>query len=72
MSRELAGTKRNEQSKTAGRRNFLRLAGLGAAGASAAAVTGASAAAAEAPLPETAAGYRESGHVKKVYELARF
>jgi anaerobic selenocysteine-containing dehydrogenase len=56
------------------RRDFLKLAGAGAA-ASAAVTGGAPAAvAAEAPAAPTAGrrGYRETAHVKKVYELARF
>lgn len=54
------------------RRDFLKIAGSGAAGGVAAAAAtvalpvGAEAASGEAP------GYRESDHVRKVYELARF
>ena len=58
-----------------GRRDFFKKAGLGAGAASAVAVglAGRKAGAA-APSPGTAnsAGYRESPHVKKYYELARF
>ncbi|MBL8697216.1 MAG: formate dehydrogenase [Alphaproteobacteria bacterium] len=56
------------------RREFLRTAGQGAGAAvagAAAVVSGAPAAAtAEAAVPET--GYRESAHVKRYYELAKF
>lgn len=56
-----------------GRREFLRLAGLGAAAGSVAAV----AQAVPAPAAEPTAvaekpGYRETEHVRKVYEAARF
>ncbi|MGI9434394.1 MAG: twin-arginine translocation signal domain-containing protein [Geminicoccaceae bacterium] len=61
-----------DQEKTvAKRRDFLKLASVGA-------VTGAAAAAIGAPPAdakvesETAAGYRETAHVKQVYDLARF
>lgn len=63
-----------EQETTAPkRRDFLKLAGLG----SVTAVAGAAAASipAEAKQPEPSsrgAGYRETAHVRQVYELARF
>lgn len=73
MSGERAGTNRNERSRTtAKRRSFLRLAGAGAATGAAVAATGGQAAAVEAPKSKTAAGYRETEHVRKVYDLARF
>lgn len=53
------------------RRDFLKLVGLGGvAGAAAVAGAGNAAKASEKPLPET--GYRETAHVKKFYETARF
>ena len=56
-----------------GRRNFLKLAGLGAAaGSVAAAAKVAPAAATEATPPPGKPGYRETEHVRKVYEVARF
>jgi hypothetical protein len=55
-----------------GRRDFLKLATLGAAAAPVAAVVGSGTAAAEAASEPTARGYRETEHVRKVYELARF
>lgn len=56
-----------------GRRGFLKLAGLGAAAGSVWLVAGGKPAAATETV-ETAAttGYRETPHVRKVYELARF
>ena len=65
---------KNEQETTAPkRRDFLKLAGLGSvtavAGAAAAAVP---AAAKDQETSARGAGYRETPHVKKAYELARF
>jgi len=59
---------------TRSRRAFFRLAGLGggAAGAAAAGLVSGGAEAAEAPPSPTAAGDRETQHVKTYYELARF
>lgn len=54
-----------------GRRNFLKLAGSGAAGSVAVATGGAEPAQAAGQEP-AASGYRETPHVKKVYELSRF
>ncbi len=55
------------------RRDFLKAAGLtgGAAGVAAMALTSKSAKAA-VPDSGTRSGYRETDHVKKYYELARF
>jgi hypothetical protein len=56
-----------------GRRDFLKLAGLGAAAGSVAGVAKvAPAAATEATPPPGKPGYRETEHVRKVYEVARF
>jgi DMSO/TMAO reductase YedYZ molybdopterin-dependent catalytic subunit len=58
-----------------GRRDFLRLAGLGATAGAVAVASGASAQdaqASEAGEPETGAGYRETAHVKQYYKLAAF
>ncbi len=58
-----------------GRRDFFRKAGLGA-GAVSAAAAGLAAGTARAAEPSAktseAAGYRETAHVKKYYELSRF
>ena len=56
---------------TTDRRSFLKLAGLGAAG-SVATAAGAKTANADEADPKRLAGYSETEHVKKVYELARF
>jgi hypothetical protein len=53
------------------RRDFLKLAGVGSVAGAASAVTGAATAEAKAE-PERTDGYRETAHVKKVYELSRF
>ena len=54
------------------RRNFLRLAGLGATVGVATVATGAGTQEAEAAETGTGAGYRESAHVKQYYKLASF
>ena len=64
--------KKDQEATATKRRDFLKLAGLG----SVTAVAGAAVAAAPAQANEEpsvrAAGYRETAHVKKAYELARF
>ena len=58
-----------------GRRDFFRNAGLGAGAAGVAAVGLAAKdgkAAVATPGQERGAGYQETTHVKKFYELARF
>lgn len=54
------------------RRGMLLQAGLGTAGLAAAAAAAAKPAAATVPAPPAKAGYRESAHVRRVYDLARF
>lgn len=56
----------------ADRRSFLKLAGLGAAGGAVALATGGTSAEAEASDKQGGALYRETDHVKKFYETARF
>ena len=56
----------------AGRREFLKLAGIGAATGGAALALGQESAEAKDASSETSAGYRETEHVKTYYELARF
>jgi anaerobic selenocysteine-containing dehydrogenase len=64
----------SKQGKTGnGRRDFIKLAGLGAAAGSAGLVAAvAPAAATEATPAGTKPGYRETDHVKQAYEVARF
>lgn len=64
--------KQKQQAKQVARRDLFKLAGLGglAAGAAAIAATREAEAATE---PSTSnAGYRETPHVRKYYELAKF
>jgi hypothetical protein len=53
------------------RRLFMKLASLGAAGASLG-LAATEAVAADAPAPGEQAGYRETEHVKAYYRMARF
>ena len=53
------------------RRQFLKLMGLGGVAGAAALAAGAAPAKAE-DKPAAEAGYRETAHVKKFYETARF
>ncbi len=63
--------KDQQAAKTAKRREFLKLAGLGTLTGAAAAVSGRTVRAEVADSDRTG-GYRETAHVKKVYELSRF
>lgn len=55
------------------RRDFLRLAGLGATAGAVAVATGAGTQGAEAAEAHTSgAGYRETAHIKQYYKLASF
>lgn len=54
------------------RRDFLKLAGLGSATAVVSAAAGVVPAEAKEEPSAVRAGYRETAHVKKAYELARF
>lgn len=71
-----AKTSKTEAAPTdASRRDFFRKAGFGVGAAGAAAVglgTGEAEAAEATSAGSNAAGYRESAHVRKYYELARF
>ena len=61
----------DQETKKAKRRDFLKLASLGGVSGAAAAVLGSEPA--DAKLEDDRArGYRETDHVKKVYDLARF
>ena len=54
-----------------GRRDFFKSAGVGVVGAAAVGLAATQSAAEPAKPDEGAAGYRETAHVKKYYELAR-
>jgi hypothetical protein len=61
-----------QERATAKRRDVLRLIGLGSVASAASLAAGAAPApAGETPQPETQ-GYRETAHVKKFYETAKF
>ena len=63
----------HDKSSTTARRNFLKLAGVGAAASTVAATAQVvPAVAAEAAPAAAKPGYRETEHVRKVYETARF
>ena len=62
---------KDQEATKAKRRDFLKLATVGSVSGAAAAVVGTSSADAEV-VRETAAGYRETAHVKQAYDLARF
>lgn len=64
---------KQKEAKGTQRREFLRLAGLGTL-AGAAVAAGSTPKTAEAATAETktGAGYRETEHVKKAYDLSRF
>ena len=53
------------------RRNFLKMAGLGTVAGGAAVATAGTVQASEVELDE-GSGYRETGHVKTYYDLAKF
>jgi hypothetical protein len=61
-----------KEEKSVGRRDFFRKAGAGAAGAAAVGLAAGPAAAVEAKPSVETSGYRETDHVKKYYELAKF
>ena len=54
------------------RRDFLKLASVGAVAGSVMAASGAPKEAAAGMAEDSASGYRETDHVKRVYELSRF
>ena len=61
-----------ERDAASNRRDFLRLASLGAAAAGAASATGAQAATGLAVEEVAGDGYRETAHVKAYLDSARF
>jgi hypothetical protein len=62
---------KDQEATTTKRRDFLKLASVGAVAGAATAAVGTSPADARVES-ETAAGYRETAHIKKVYDLSRF
>jgi hypothetical protein len=64
--------KKEQKAGAAKRREFLKLAGLGSVTAVAGAASVAAPAEAKEELSARGAGYRETEHVRKAYELARF
>ncbi len=64
--------RREKRASGQGRREFLKLAGLGAVVGTVAAVAGERPAEAAGSAGAPASGYRLTEHVKKAYELARF
>ena len=64
--------KKDQEAGVAKRREFLKLAGLGSVTAVAGAASVAAPGEAKEEPSATAAGYRETAHVRKAYELARF
>ena len=62
---------RKEESRSE-RRDFLKMAGVGAVAGSVMAVTAAAKDAEAATPQDSGDGYRESEHVKQVYALSRF
>jgi hypothetical protein len=57
---------------TTGRRDFLKLAGLGTVVGGAALVTGGKPSQAAEPVSGKGSGYRETEHVRTYYSTARF
>jgi hypothetical protein len=57
---------------TAKRREFLKLLGMGGAAGAAALAAGVAAPAEAAAPAEPETGYRETAHVRKFYETAKF
>ena len=63
--------RQEQETKAAKRRDFLRLAGSGAAGGVAVAASVVAPPVEAASEPAQGAGYRETEHVRTAYELAR-
>jgi len=64
-------TNKTEDGKASSRRDFFKLASVGAAGAAATALAGTSQAGAAEAKPEHG-GYQLTDHVKKAYAASRF
>ncbi len=63
---------RKETTSAIDRRGFLRTVGVGAGAAGVAAVVGGSAAPTAQAAAPASSGYRETEHVRRFYQLARF
>lgn len=65
---------KQQDKKNAGRREFLRTLGMGAAGAAAVAATpiAANTAAAQSEDPKRKSRYKESDHIKTYYRVNRY
>lgn len=73
VEREGGDMKTDQKATTAKRRDFLKLASVGAVSGAAAAAIGSTSTVAEAAVEsKTAVGYRETAHVKQAYDLSRF
>lgn len=64
--------KQKQQAKQVARRDLLKLASLGGVAAGAAAMTASRDAEAATDPSKNSSGYRETAHVRKYYELAKF
>ena len=62
---------RNDEKPASPRRAFIKLMGLGSVAGAAATVAGKRPVQAADPQPQTK-GYRETAHVRKFYDLAKF
>jgi hypothetical protein len=62
----------NHDAKAASRRDFVKMASVGAVGAAAAALAGGAPSAEAAESNSKDRGYRLTDHVKKAYAAARF
>lgn len=63
---------KQQQARQVARRDLLKLAGLGGVAAGTAAIAASGEAEAATAPPTRNAGYRETAHVRKYYELAKF
>lgn len=62
----------DKKAAKADRRSFLKLAGAGVVGSGAALASTVVPAEAASPVETAEGGYRETDHVKRYYELAKF
>ncbi len=64
--------KQKQQASKVARRDLLKLAGLGGVAAGAAAVAASPETRAATEPSKVKSGYRETAHIRKYYELAKF